>query len=133
MIVVDASLAVGWILLEQESQGTNDLYKRTITEGAIGPLIFEIEVANAPRTNLRRGRIDGAERNEALSFLARMNVTIPSDQPSLTEIISLSDRHDITTYDASYVALAQKHGALLATLDQAMARAARAEGFPVLP
>ena len=58
-----------------------------------------------------------------------MNVTIPGDQPSLTEIVTLSDRHDITPY----VALAQKHGALLATLDGAMARAARAEGLTVLP
>jgi predicted nucleic acid-binding protein len=109
------------------------LYQRALSEGAVGPLIFEIEVTNALRTNLRRGRIDLAERNEALSLLARMNVTVSSDQPSLTEIIALSDRHDLTTYDASYVALAQKHGALLATQDQAMARAARAEGLAVLP
>lgn len=135
MIVVDASLIVGWILLEPESAGTEALYDRIAREGAIGPVIFEIEVTNALRTNLRRGKISLHERAEALDLLARIGVaTLPaSDQPPLADVIAMSDRHDITTYDASYVALAARHMAPLATRDQAMARAARAEGLIVLP
>ena len=135
MIVPDASLVVGWILLEKEAEGTEDIYQRVLREGAIGPVIFEIEVTNALRTNLRRRRISLDRRNEALDLLMRINVAIPpaQDQPSLAEVIALSDRYDLTTYDATYVWLARHHAAPLATRDQAMARAARAEGLTVLP
>jgi len=46
--------------------------------------------------------------------------------------MALARRHRLTVYDAAYLELAQREGVPLATLDGALAAAARAEGVPVL-
>ncbi|MBK7928000.1 MAG: type II toxin-antitoxin system VapC family toxin [Bryobacterales bacterium] len=51
------------------------------------------------------------------------------DLPRLT---SLAQRNNLTTYDASYLDLAIRLAAPLATLDDALRKAALAEGLPVL-
>lgn len=133
MIVADASITVGWLLNEESAIQTADIYKLILDSGAIGPAIYPVEVANALRSALRRKSIDIAKRDAALSAFARLVAQDTGLQPSLAEIVAISDRHDITPYDASYVALAKSRGLILATTDAAMARAARAEGLTVLP
>ena len=44
----------------------------------------------------------------------------------------LARQHGLTIYDAAYLELASRTGLTLATLDQALAAAARAEGVKVL-
>lgn len=46
--------------------------------------------------------------------------------------MALARRHQLTVYDAAYLELALRRGALLATFDRALANAARAEKVPVL-
>jgi predicted nucleic acid-binding protein len=45
----------------------------------------------------------------------------------------LAERHRLTTYDAAYLELALRLALPLATLDEALRRAAVAERLPVLP
>jgi predicted nucleic acid-binding protein len=44
----------------------------------------------------------------------------------------LARRHRLTVYDAAYLELAQREVAPLATLDDALTRAAKAEGVPLV-
>jgi predicted nucleic acid-binding protein len=46
--------------------------------------------------------------------------------------VALARRHRLTVYDAAYLELALREGLALATLDTALAEAARAEGVSVL-
>jgi predicted nucleic acid-binding protein len=46
--------------------------------------------------------------------------------------MSLARRHRVTVYDAAYLELALREGLPLATLDAALADAARAEGVALL-
>lgn len=133
MIVVDASITVGWLLDESEAASTQDIYDLVLREGLVGPAIFTIEVANALRSSMRRKSIDRQKRDAALAAFERMVASNIGQEPLLSDIVDISDRHDLTVYDASYVAMAKLRGLKLATLDQAMARAARAEGLTVLP
>lgn len=132
MIVVDASITVGWLLIEEEAASTRDLYDQVLRSGLAAPAIFKIEVANALRSALRRKTITLNGRDEALAAFTRMTI-YDDEQPSLADIVAVSDRHDLTVYDASYVALAKLRVLPIATLDAAMARAARAEDLAVLP
>jgi predicted nucleic acid-binding protein len=52
--------------------------------------------------------------------------------PSENAIFALAKRHRLTFYDAANLELAQREGVALATLDQALARAAAAEGVPLI-
>ena len=47
-------------------------------------------------------------------------------------VFALAQRHRLTFYDAAYLELAQRERIPLATLDQAIARAAIAEGVPLI-
>ena len=52
--------------------------------------------------------------------------------PSEHGVLTLARRHRLTFYDAAYLELAVREALPLATLDQALATAARAEGVPLV-
>ena len=87
MIVVDASITVGWLLLEEEAAHTRHIYDLVLQEGAIGPTIYPLEVANALRSALRRKSIDRALRDAALEAFGRMLGRPDGSQPSLIAVM----------------------------------------------
>ena len=52
--------------------------------------------------------------------------------PQTSAAFDLAQRHNLTFYDAVYLELAQRENIPLATLDQALVRAAIAEGVPLI-
>lgn len=67
----------------------------------------------------------------ALRLLGRLGVGIDR-APVEAEIFRLARRHQLTAYDAAYVELALRDRLPLATLDRALARAARIEGVDLI-
>ncbi len=55
------------------------------------------------------------------------------DPAVLRETVRLSDKHDLTVYDAAYLELALRHDAPLGTLDDDLRRAAGAENVVLHP
>ncbi len=47
-------------------------------------------------------------------------------------VLTISEKHGLTTYDGAYVDLALRQAAGLASLDTSMTRAAKAEGVALL-
>lgn len=136
MFVVDASIALAWLLPDEESDEAERVIILAKLSGPIAPALFPLEVANALRSNLRRKRIDEAYRDEALMQLTRAAVArdLESYDPVvLAETVRLSDRHGLSVYDAAYLELAIRHDAPLGTLDEDLRRAAAAENLTVHP
>jgi len=52
--------------------------------------------------------------------------------PGEYAVLTLARRHRLTVYDAAYLELALGEASPLATLDEALASAARAEGLSVI-
>ena len=84
---------------------------------------------------LRKGRISRPYHDELLANFRRLRIKVETmpmahywERP-----IDLATQHKLTVYDASYLDLAIRSGLPLATLDDALIVAARAEGVPVLP
>ena len=98
-----------------------------VREPVIVPGIFWYEIRNVLIGAERSGRIDreGTER-----FLERLDeLQIEMDQGhSEVETLALARRHHLTVYDAAYLEVALRRHANLATLDVALAAAARGEG-----
>lgn len=109
--------------------------RRVADEGAVVPALWPTEVGNGLQMAVRRKRITVPERDEILASLRRL--PIEYDTPPPTGVwgapVGLAHRHVLTVYDAAYVALALERRLPLATLDEAMRNAARAEGVTVLP
>lgn len=112
MIVADASVVVD---LLTAAHGATRLHERLASETPIAPEILPIEVASALR-GLNRGSLLSDERvDRAASDLARLRIELYASLPLVSRVLDL--RHNLSAYDAAYVALAEVTGCTLLTLD----------------
>ena len=131
--VLDASVTVAWAL---EDEG--DLYPEKILD-ALGegrawvPSIWPLEVANALLMAEHRGRLTRAEVENFLSLLQELPIQVEGDTILRVwgEILLLAREEGLSVYGAAYLNLAMRLGLPLATLDQALQKAARNCGVEV--
>ncbi len=130
-IVVDASIAISLLVAEPASPKVRLLVRRWADLGAelIVPTHFWLEVTNVLS---RRYRRPSQTTIEDLILLDGLGLrTLEADRPLLLLAIDSMARHELTAYDALYLALAQSTDAALATLDRSLAGAAGAAGVRV--
>jgi predicted nucleic acid-binding protein len=66
-----------------------------------------------------------------LRQLARLPIVVDGT-PEETAVLTLARRHGLTVYDASYLELAERSAAPLATLDVTLAQAAERENISLI-
>jgi predicted nucleic acid-binding protein len=86
------------------------------------PHLLDLEVAQVLRRYALAGEVDAERGREALEDLADFPMTRYPHSLFLPRIWEL--RHNVTAYDAAYLALAEALDAPLITLDAALAAAA---------
>ena len=92
--------------------------------------MWQYEVRNSILVAERRGRISRLDGDSRFNQWNQLPFETDS-APDFDVAMALARRHGLSFYDAVYVELAVRLDAALATLDQAMMRAAEAEGVPV--
>jgi predicted nucleic acid-binding protein len=99
------------------------------------PAHWSAEVASALTNNARRGRLTQADITLILRQIDVFEIefTEPLPVEGLSNWIAFATEQQLTAYDAAYVMLALRLGAKLATLDNAMRRAAARLHIHVLP
>jgi predicted nucleic acid-binding protein len=128
--VLDASIAIDWAL--DEGHPTAGIARQRLeADTAVSPILLWFELRNALIIAERRGRAGEDYTNAFLRQLAQFPLTFDA-APDEASVMALARRHRLTVYDAAYLELAQREGLTLATLDRALANAARAEKVPVL-
>jgi predicted nucleic acid-binding protein len=118
MIVLDASAAVDWLL--QTAAGTHieeRIFSRN--ESLHAPHLLDLEVAQVLRRLVRQKTISDSRADEAIHDLLDVRITRYPHALLLPRIWQL--RHNFSAYDAAYIALAEKLGALLVTRDSRLA------------
>lgn len=126
MIVVDASLFIGWLLNEQDDQSARAFFQDITTQPAMVPAHWPNEIANALRRAVRTKRLPPEEIEWAAEELSNFQISLAAP-PLVADIAKLAQDAlalDLSVYDLQYVRLAQTLGAPLATNDMAMRRAA---------
>ncbi len=130
MIVLDASAAVDIFKPENDSGGW--LQARVASEHTIHvPALFDLEVLQAFRGLEAGGILASNAIGTALGDLADLRAVRHGHEPFLGRIWSL--RHNLTAYDAAYVALAEALDTPLITTDVALARTSVHEARIELP
>lgn len=122
-LALDASLASAWCFTDERTPYTEAVLDAVSVKGAVAPRLWSYEVRNSVLMGLRRKRITAAH---AQAFLASLN-DLPMrliDPVDFGPVFALAERFGLTVYDAAYVDLALREGLKLATLDQAMRKAA---------
>lgn len=136
MIVVDASVALAWVLPDSEARhqyGANIAQAgRSGAEELVAPRLLAHECSyrllKFGRAK-RWGEVKIAEYGEVIDYFG-MRYFDTTGQ--LAELIRFAMRHSVQGYDAVYLALAMSLGARLATLDGGLRSAARRAAVEVV-
>lgn len=133
--VVDASLALAWVLPGQATPRTDALLE-SVREGVTlrVPALWFQEVANALLVLQRRRKLKPDERVEVLRTLRTLNLEVDPEGALLAfdRVSELAETHGLSIYDATYLELARRENLPLGTCDQALRRAARSCGVNLL-
>lgn len=121
MITIDASIVIG-LLLEG---GPSDVWQALVEDDGMVPATFYAEIAQAILRAERRNRIAGNQVTRIVETVNAMPLSIHF--PSVALTIALARKHSLSAYDATYLAVAMETDLLLATLDEQLASAAKAE------
>lgn len=120
MIVLDASAAIDWLLQTPEGQKIElRIYSRNETLHA--PHLLDLEFAQVLRRLVRERVVPSQRADQAIEDLLDLRITRYPHFILLPRIWQL--RQNLSTYDAAYVALAEKLGAHLITRDSRLASA----------
>jgi predicted nucleic acid-binding protein len=121
VIVVDASVLLE--LLLNTSAGSL-VARRLFTDNETlhAPHLLDLEIAQVLRRYARTGDLNPTRGLQALEDLADLPLARYPHDLLLPRIWQL--RHNVTAYDAAYIALAEALGAPLLTRDAALASAA---------
>jgi predicted nucleic acid-binding protein len=133
-VVLDSSATLAWIYCDETTEAIRLLYERVADEGALVPVLWRLEVANALTLAVRRGRIDAEFRDAALRDLAVLDVVADSQTGAhaWAGTLHLADAHRLTLYDAAYLELALRYALPLASLDRDLCAAASRAGVVLL-
>ena len=120
MIVVDASVVVELLLRRRP---TDDIEARLFAprETLHAPHVLDVEAAQAFRRYVAQDELSPRRGEESIDLLGRLPIVRYPHDALLHRIWSL--RHNLTAYDAAYVALAEALNATLVTLDKGLAAA----------
>jgi predicted nucleic acid-binding protein len=122
-LIVDASVAVKWLVKEGDSAAA----KRLIAEEILAaPELLFIECANVLRTKQRFGDLTPELVREAFSVLDAVPVRSVPVRRHVAAAHAIAMELDRSVYDSLYLAVALSEHATLVTADEKFARAARA-------
>lgn len=124
--VIDASVGLKWVLPEPGSAAAEALRSDLVHEGAgiYVPDLFWSETGNA-LWRLARGDgapLAGAEARELFDVLRLAPLRTEPIGATSARALEIALATDLTTYDAAYVALAERLGASFWTADAVLAR-----------
>ena len=126
MIVVDASVAVKWLVFEPGSNEAIAILRDGDQPGAPG--FVRIEVASALVRKIRAKEIERVDGEEALRrwllLLKEGSLVLSPDEVDLPVAIDLSLALDHPVADCIYLALAQREGAPFVSADRRFLRKA---------
>lgn len=133
-IVLDSSVAIAWMMPDEKSVAIDRIFNVINREGALVPSLWWTEVANTLSLSKRRGRIDQETMIQSMLDMAQFfietdNATVAHAWGSTLE---LAQQYRLTCYDATYLELAMRTSARLATFDRELAAAAKEAGVRVL-
>jgi predicted nucleic acid-binding protein len=125
-LVVDNSIVMAWCFADADGEYADRILDRLETGEALVPAIWPLEVGNVLLVTERRKRLTPADFIRFFALLSNLPITVEQETPDrmLKEIFSLAREYNLSTYDASYLDLAMRKGLPLATLDEALIKAA---------
>lgn len=132
-LVLDASATLAWLFERtdrNEAKRADRLLDAVASETSMVPMLWHSAVCNALLVAERRKVISEAQTADFLARLSRL--PIDTDATPLAQrrevVVALGRRFQLSAYDASYLDLALRSGATLASFDTKLLDAMRKAG-----
>jgi len=129
--VMDVSVTATWIFPDENHPYATAAFARLSNDSGLVPCLWWFELRNVLVVNERRRRLTEVDTASFLRDIERFRI-IHDTAPDHAEIMRLARTRGLTVYDAAYLELAQRHGVALATVDEALIRAARLESVSLV-
>lgn len=132
--VFDTSVTMAWCFDDECTPRTEALLEKLELQSVIVPGHWSLEVANVLAIATKSGRISPAKRTAFIRMFDAFSIHVDPETHSLawSDILRLADSCRLTSYDAAYLELAMRIGVPLATNDEALKKAAKANGVALL-
>jgi predicted nucleic acid-binding protein len=135
-LVLDASMALAW-LFERNQPEEADCADRMLIALADAetsvPSLWHTEIINALLVGERRRVVTEAQVIDYLNRLSLLPISTDNSAPEnrRDSVMALAREYELTAYDATYLDLALRADAILATFDVKLAKAMRRAGGKV--
>lgn len=130
--VLDNSVVSGWYLANQTTAYTDAIAERLERDRARVPSIWELELVNVLRTACIRQRMAAERAQRVVSQIRSLPIEVDREPVPCSELLALSLRFGLSSYDAAYLELALRGQVPIATQDEALRAAALAAGVGVV-
>lgn len=135
-LVLDASVTMCWLL--GDGSAASRTYASKVLDAmmsedtrAVVPAIWSLEVANVIGRAEAQGLLLEAQSGAFLEMLGGLDIDMDADTAlrAFSGTLALARRYGLSAHDAAYMELSLRTGAPLATLDQALQKAAQRAGI----
>ena len=120
-LVVDASIAVKWLVEEENSEAADNILDGRHELHA--PRLMVSEVGNTLWRKAKMGEIERSLAGALAAAIPEMGVHWSDDEAISADAVRLAVALDRSVYDCVYLALANRIGATLVTADERFANA----------
>jgi len=132
-LVLDASMALAWIFsrVKREEAHCADRVLLGMKNAEVWvPSLWHTEIINALLQGERRRIVSEAQIIDYRNKLYHLPILTDDELPvnRSDEVMALAREHQLTAYDATYLELALRRGASLATFDNQLIKAIHASG-----
>ncbi len=131
-IVLDASVAAPWLLPDEKTEFSANLYAQVCTTTQLyhAPVLWLWETGNILMNAVRRKRLSAAQALIAQQQLHACQIVFapPPNSHKQSQILRLAHTHDLSFYDASYLELVLSLNGQLASTDSKLVAAAKSCG-----
>jgi predicted nucleic acid-binding protein len=132
-IVLDASIALAWLFEREQAAEIKRAEKALLALSeaeTLVPSLWHTEVVNALLTGERRKVVTEARVIDYLNRLTGLPIVTDDSLPASHRdtVMALAREYKLTAYDATYLELALREDAVLATFDMKLAAAMQQAG-----
>jgi predicted nucleic acid-binding protein len=128
VLVLDCSVVASFLFEDERHPYSLRAQQDALKQEVFVPTLFWHEMVNVLLIRERRGKLQKKEGLQLLHILEQEALITASEIPHRVEY-DLAQRHQLTAYDAAYLALAKEKQAKLATLDNSLKKAAISENL----
>ncbi|MBT9444109.1 MAG: type II toxin-antitoxin system VapC family toxin [Hyphomonadaceae bacterium] len=121
--IVDASVALKWVILEEHSEAARQLL---IHDALAAPELFWIECANVLWAKARRRQISVVDARDGFDAIEATPIATLPVRPLARAAQAIALELNQSAYDSLYLAAALAERCVLVTADEVFASAARA-------